>query len=218
MTLRLRIVVLTAASLGSACVGAKAKPGDSTAVAPDSAASTQSAPPPAPPTTDSTVKSAQTPPPPSGSNPTSTPAPQPTPTPSETVLTGKISVGGLSGQEITSLVIEGAKPARLIGPLEPELQRLNSATVWVAGGPVASPAGGFMVTRYDIVSIDGAKPLVGTTVSRNGALWLATVVDTVKLTAAPSDLTSKVGAKVWVVGRRSGNDLVVQSFGIIRDP
>ena len=60
------IVVLTAASLGSACVGAKAKPGDSTAVAPDSAASTQSAPPPAPPTTDSTVKSAQTPPPPSG--------------------------------------------------------------------------------------------------------------------------------------------------------
>jgi hypothetical protein len=133
-------------------------------------------------------------------------------------MTGQISVGGLAGQLITSLVIEGAKPAKLVGPLEPELQRLNSATVWVAGGPVASPAGGFTVTRYDIVSIDGAKPILGTTVNRAGAVWLVNERDTVKLVAAPSDLTSKVGAKVWVVGRRTGADLTVQTHGIIREP
>ena len=133
-------------------------------------------------------------------------------------MTGTVSVGGLAGQQVTSLQVEGAKPARLVGPLEPELQRLNSATVWVAGGPVATPANGFSVTRYDIVSIDGAKPLVGVTVSRAGAVWLATATDTVRLASATSDLTSKVGAKVWVVGRRTGSDLAVQTHGIIRDP
>jgi hypothetical protein len=129
-----------------------------------------------------------------------------------------VSVGGLAGQQIVSLQIEGAKRARLIGPLEPELQRLNSATVWVAGGPVASPPNGFTVTRYDVVSIDGAKPLVGVTINRSGAVWLAGVADTVKLTAAPADLTSTIGAKVWIVGRRSGSELSVQTFGVIREP
>jgi hypothetical protein len=134
------------------------------------------------------------------------------------VLTRTVSVGGLAGQQVTSLQVEGGKPARLVGPLEPELQRLNSATVWVAGAPVASPPNGFTVTRYDVVSIDGAKPLVGVLVNRAGGVWLATAADTVKLTAAPSDLTSKVGAKAWIVGRRNGAELTVQTFGIIREP
>jgi hypothetical protein len=133
-------------------------------------------------------------------------------------MTGTVSVGGLAGQQVTSLQVEGAKPARLVGPLEPELQRLNSARVWVAGAPVATPPNGFSVTRYDVVSIDGAKPLVGVIMSRAGAVWLATATDTVKLTPASADLTSKVGAKVWVIGRRSGSDLAVQTHGIIRGP
>jgi hypothetical protein len=211
-------------ALGAACSGSNVKAGDSAATAaPDSAATAQMSPAPAPPppaVPDSSNKSMS--PQPASSAPTSTPAAQPTPSPtpgpSETVLTGKVSVGGLAGQQVTSLQVEGGKPARLVGPLEGELQRLNSATVWVAGAPVATPTNGFAVTRYDIVSIDGAKPLVGVTISRAGAVWLATATDTVQLTTAPSDLTRTVGAKVWVVGRRTGAELTVQTHGIIRDP
>ena len=210
-------------ALGAACSGSNAKAGDSAATAAPDSAATQVSPAPAPPpraVPDSSNKS--TPPQPASSAPTSTPAaqpaPSPTPGPSETVLTGKVSVGGLAGQQVTSLQVEGGKPARLVGPLEGELQRLNSATVWVAGAPVATPTNGFAVTRYDIVSIDGAKPLVGVTMNRAGGVWLATATDTVQLTTPPSDLTSKVGAKVWVVGRRNGAELTVQTHGIIRDP
>ena len=226
MTLvRASTALAAAITLGSACSGGKPNVGDSAAAAaPDSTTSAQTSPPPAPPppaVPDSSNKSA-TPKPagsaPGSSTPAAQPAPSPTPAPSETVLTGKVSVGGLAGQQVTSLQIAGAKPARLLGPLEPELQRLNTATVWVAGGPVASPAGGFTVTRYEIVSMDGEKPLVGTTFTRAGAVWLAAGADTVKLSAAPSDLTTKVGAKVWVVGRRTGADMTVQTFGIIREP
>jgi hypothetical protein len=148
---------------------------------------------------------------------TPVPASGPTATPSETVLMGKVTAGGLASDPMTSLTIDGAKPAILIGPLEPDLRRLNSATVSVAGAPASSPPGAFTVTRYEIISIDGAKPLVGTLLDRAGAQWLATERDTVRLASVSADLTAKTGSKVWIVGRRTGADLVVQTFGVIRE-
>jgi hypothetical protein len=139
--------------------------------------------------------------------------------PSETVLSGKVGAVGLAMSPVTSLQVEGAKAITLIGPLEPELRRLGAATVWVAGSPVSGhPNATFSVTRYGIVSIDGAKPLVGVVMTRDGATWLATESDTVKLARAPAELASKSGAKVWVIVRRSGNELTTQSYGVIRDP
>ena len=151
-----------------------------------------------------------------GGSPATTATPRATP--SETVLTGKVVAGGLAAAPTTSLAIEGGTPTTLTGPLEPELRRLGGATVWVTGTPVAGPNATFSVTRYEIVSIDGAKPLVGRVVSREGATWLATERDTVKLLSAPSELTTRAGAKVWVVGRRAGRDLTTQSYGVIREP
>jgi len=140
-------------------------------------------------------------------------------TPSETVLTGKVAAVGLAISPVTSLEIEGARATTLIGPMEPELRRLGSAIVWVSGSPVSGPPNAtFSVTRYGIVSIDGAKPLVGQVMTRDGATWLATESDTVKLGSAPADLAAKIGAKVWVIGRRSGNELTTQSYGVIREP
>ena len=223
---RLSAAALTAAvALGSACLDAKPKAADtSVAATPDSAGTVQPATAtPAPPSStvpDSSTKGAAPKPSssPTASAPNAQPTPSPTPTPSETVLTGRVSVGGLAGQTMATLQIEGGTPVRLVGPLEAEMQRLNSARVWVTGAPVASPANGFSVTRYDIVAIDGAMPVVGVTLKRAGAVWLATAADTIKLVVAPADLTSKVGAKVWITGRRSGAEMTVQSFGIIREP
>ena len=96
-----------------------------------------------------------------------------TPSPTATVLTGKVVAGGLAGDPVTMLQIEGAKPTRLVGPLEPELRRLGSATVWVTGAPTAGPPNAsFTVDRYEIVLIDGVKPLVGLVSARNGGSWL----------------------------------------------
>jgi hypothetical protein len=139
--------------------------------------------------------------------------------PSETVLTGKVAAVGLAMSPVTSLQVEGAKATTLIGPLEPELRRLGGATVWVAGAPVSGPPNAtFSVTRYDILSIDGAKPLVGHVLTRDGAPWLATDRDTVRLGKAPTELAAKTGAKVWVIGRRTGDELTTQTYGVIRDP
>ena len=139
--------------------------------------------------------------------------------PSETVLTGKVGAVGLAVSPVTSLQIEGARATTLVGPMEPELRRLGGATVWVTGSPVSGPPNAtFSVTRYGIVSIDGAKPLVGVVMTRDGATWLATESDTVKLAKAPAELASKTGAKVWVIVRRSGNELTTQTYGVIRDP
>ena len=152
-----------------------------------------------------------------------TAAPVPRAMPSETVLTGKVGAGGLAIAPVTSLQVEGGKAMTLVGPMEPELRRLGSATVWVAGSPVSGPPNAtfnatFNVTRYGIVSIDGAKPLVGIVMTRDGATWLATETDTVKLGKAPAELVAKNGAKVWVIVRRAGDELTTQSYGVIRDP
>jgi hypothetical protein len=117
------------------------------------------------------------------------------------------------------LQVEGSSPTTLTGPLEPELRRLNSATVWVAGAPgAAAPNATFAVSRYEIVSIDGAKPLVGVLTTRGDATWLVAERDTVKLSATTPEIRAKIGAKVWVVGRRAGADMTAQSFGVIREP
>ena len=54
--------------------------------------------------------------------------------------------------------------------------------------------------------------------SRNGATWLVTERDTIKVNAPPQQLAQSTGAKVWVVGRRAANELTAQTFGILREP
>jgi hypothetical protein len=129
-------------------------------------------------------------------------------------MVGRVVAGGLADAPVTSLQVEGRGPVTLAGPLEPELRRLGGATVSVAGAP--SPPNAFAVSRYEIVLVDGVKPAVGTLMSRDGSVWLAGT-DTMKLAAVPEALRGKVGAKVWIVGRRTGTDLTVQSYGIIRE-
>jgi len=216
--------VLALATAGCAR-GSSAKAGDSAGAAGDSvglladSATPRAAPDTAPsgaaPAPDSTPREAV--PRPAGAA-AGQPSPTPRVTPSETVMTGKVVTGGLAAEPVTTLQVEGARPTRLIGPLEPELRRLGGATVWVAGEPGGgAPNGSFTVSRYDIVMIDGAKPAVGTLAARDGGFWLAGT-DIVKLAAVPAALQSRAGAKVWIVGRRSGSELVVQTYGIIREP
>jgi hypothetical protein len=132
-------------------------------------------------------------------------------------MVGQVVAGGTAPDPVTSLRVEGRGPVTLVGPLEPELRRLGGATVSVAGGLAPSPPNALTVARYEIVLVDGARPVVGTILSRDGALWLAGT-DTVRLRSVPAALEGKSGAKVWVVGRRTGSELTVQSYGLLKDP
>ena len=226
MTTARRVVsglAIVAPLLGSCARGASDKAGDSAVVVVDSARSSASSVPQPAATTDTTAAVRPTPTPPTRGDsvrtPTATPAPTPTPTPSDAVLTGRIVAGGLATEPVTSLAVEGGKPTTLVGPLEPELRRLGGATVWVAGAPgTGAPNATFSVSRYEIVSINGARPAVGSLIARDGSTWLATDRDTLKLASPPADLRAKVGAKVWIVGRRAGTELTPQTFGVIREP
>jgi hypothetical protein len=216
------IVLLSAGAACSRSQGDKAN--DSSAAAPagssaSSAASSSAATTPAPASSSPDSSTAKAPPPPPARPDSSAPTATPRPMPSETVLIGKVVAGGLAATPTTSLQIEGGKPTTLVGALEPELRRLGGAMVSVAGAPGAgTPNATFTVSRYEIVSIDGVKPLVGLVTARQGATWLAMAADTVKLLTAPAELTSKPGAKVWVIGRRNGREVTTQTYGIIREP
>ncbi|HEX5574309.1 MAG TPA: hypothetical protein VFX42_00445, partial [Gemmatimonadales bacterium] len=72
------------------------------------------------------------------------------------------------------------------------------------------------VRDYEVIDIDGEVPSTGFLWNENGRLWL-TGKDTLELSGAPEALQGKDGAKVWIVGLRSGNRLTVQSYGIIRE-
>jgi hypothetical protein len=79
------------------------------------------------------------------------------------------------------------------------------------------PSQMLMASDYEVTQIDGATPATGLLKSENGKLWLAGR-DTLELAGAPEALRVKEGAKIWVVGRRAGDSLEVQSYGIIREP
>ncbi len=109
----------------------------------------------------------------------------------------------------------------LTGPAAAELRRLSGATARVRGTPQNNPAAlpprAIAVRDYEILQVDGQRPVVGILVSRNDRLWLAGR-DTVELVGVTADLAQRLGAKLWIVGVREGGQLRVKSFGVIREP
>jgi len=129
---------------------------------------------------------------------------------------GKVVITG--SEPTTSVQLVGSDGSvELVGDLEPELRRLAGATLAVHGSLEGQPpARRLDVESYEITEIDGEPPSTGVLQSRDGYLWLAGR-DTLKVVGAPEALQAKAGAKVWIVGARSGSELAVQSYGVIRE-
>jgi hypothetical protein len=135
----------------------------------------------------------------------------------EAAYRGKVVVTG--SEPGTSVQLIGSdRNLELVGSLEPELRRLAGAGL-VARGALEGkrPLQRLEVRDYEITDIDGEVPSTGILRLRDGEAWLAGE-DTVKLVGVPERLQSSDGAKVWIVGPRSGMELQVQSFGIINQP
>ena len=133
-------------------------------------------------------------------------------------LCGRVVVTGSEPLSAVTLMGDKGESTTIVGGLAPELRRLSGATVLVSGTEAdRGPGKSLDVQKYEVLSIDGQRPAVGILAYTHGTMSLAGR-DTVQLTSVPEGLRGKAGAKVWIVGRRAGATLQVQSFGILRDP
>jgi hypothetical protein len=106
-------------------------------------------------------------------------------------------------------------PVRVMGPLGAEVGRVTGATVALFGevrtdGPwrTIEPA------AYEILTIDGQRPYVGTLVVDGLEVRLESD-SSLRLDGAPEALRREHGAKVYVIGPVRGGVLSVLSFGVI---
>ena len=108
------------------------------------------------------------------------------------------------------------------GNLQTEIAQLIGLKINAAGRVIPNPGAppptnALDVTSYQILSVNGDKPYVGTLTMRGNDMWIEGTPNGMKLTGYPASLHQKHGAKVWIVGRVEDGALVVQSFGIIRE-
>jgi len=133
-------------------------------------------------------------------------------------MQGRVYLTGSSPNQVVSLQPDDDRSVLLAGDLEAELGRLSGALVRVEGSVEEQGAiRSFSVRAYEVLDIDGQKPLVGVLQEDSGRLRIATD-PTLTLREAPQGLAAMVGAKIWIVGRVEGAAVHVQSFGVIRDP
>ena len=135
----------------------------------------------------------------------------------DTVVRGVVAVVG--GDPLPQVVVStgsGGREVAVIGALRAELGALSGAEVEARGRSVPNPLGApplaVDVGSYEIVSIGGERPIVGTLEARGDDVWLGGR----RLLAPPPELRSAVARKVWVVGRTTPEGVTVQSFGVIR--
>lgn len=117
-------------------------------------------------------------------------------------------------------VVKGEETsATVVGEYEDELTRAAGARVrvWGAYRDGDRPGRELEATGYEILSVDGAEPEVGTLEHEDGrGYYLVTAGgDEISLAGVPDRLGSRVGAKVWVVLSDRGS---VQRYGVLREP
>ena len=126
-------------------------------------------------------------------------------------LRGKVVASGSENMNLTTLQMSSGPMVVLTGSLEQELRALASATVQVSGPETMQGNRRIVdVKSYEVVDINGERPLVGTLLG-NSKLLVAT--DTI---AVVGDVKAPVGSKVWITGDRSGKQIKVRSYGVIR--
>ena len=134
-------------------------------------------------------------------------------------MQGTLSLSGTDEVPMVRLRPAEGRAVTLTGELLSELSLLAGATVAVEGTKSGSGLmAQFAVVEYEIVGIDGERPVVGILVRERGTYRIGDGSTAVTLSAVPDALARNVGGKVWVTGVREGGELQVQSFGVIRYP
>ncbi len=134
-------------------------------------------------------------------------------------MEGRVALSGTDEVPMVRLRPEEGQAVTLTGDLLPELSRLSGATVAVEGTKRGSGMmAQFEVASYEIVGIDGERPVVGVLQQQGTSFRIAAEGGAVALSNVPDALARNVGGEVWVIGVRESGTLQVQSFGVIRYP
>ncbi|TVP46575.1 MAG: hypothetical protein EA350_06865 [Gemmatimonadales bacterium] len=104
-----------------------------------------------------------------------------------------------------------------------EIARLSGATVRVTGRAeafAAAPDRGFAVEGYELLDIDGSRPVTGRLVRGDPGAGTPDRLESEGarprvLVGMPAG-TPASGSRVWVVGEVRGDSLLVESFGVLR--
>jgi hypothetical protein len=143
----------------------------------------------------------------------------PTPQPTDSIVEGTVTSVNAAPFEQLVLASDDGRVA-IVGDLRRELQRLEGVTVR-AWGPATDnrppmPQRAVAVTGYEIVSVRGAVPLVGS-LEQHGDGWYVVGGDTTKLAMVPDRLAAAAGARIWVLGTMQESEYHVDAYGVISE-
>lgn len=137
------------------------------------------------------------------------------PVTSEDYAVGTVRIVGSDPLAQVVLDAWGRGQIAVIGDLRDEVGGLTGAVVRVAGAYAANvqprPAQAIEAVSYDILSVNGKHPYVGTLESDGGRLTLLGL----RVDAGGEALAGYVGRRVWVVGSVADGALRVESYGVI---
>lgn len=118
----------------------------------------------------------------------------------------------------TRTILDREEAVVITGPYEPELSRLTGAEVRVTGRvtPGEFPGPTLEAMSYEILSVDGERPLLGTLGRDADGFYLTVPGGTaVRLAAVSETLAESAGGRVWVILDSNGG---VAQYGILRAP
>lgn len=135
----------------------------------------------------------------------------------ERVAEGTIRQVGSAPNAVTRIeTVDG--PIVVVGPLGLEIARAAGAVARVHGTASASGASDtIQAARYELVSVDGLRPLVGNLDLRDGSVVLETKDGRqVELLGGSDRMRAAAGSKVWITTRDDGRSIV--RWGILSTP
>ncbi len=125
----------------------------------------------------------------------------------------------VGNEPFTRTIVDGDGGVVIAGPYEPELQRLVGAGVRVTGRLLTEsefPGPTLEATSYEIASVDGERPLLGTLNRDEDGFYLEIRGRRLaRLIAVSGALAESTGGLIWVI--LDANDGVAR-YGVLRDP
>lgn len=125
----------------------------------------------------------------------------------------------VGNEPFTRTIVDGDGGVVVAGPYEPELRRLVGAEIHVTGRLSTEdefPGPTIEATSYEITSVDGERPLLGTLSRDEDGFYLEMRGrELARLQAVSEELAQSTGGLIWVI--LDANDGVAR-YGILRDP
>jgi len=130
---------------------------------------------------------------------------------------GRVRAVGNAPFVETLIEPEEGEAWRVSGPFRSELRRLAGARVRVTGLPVRTSADSALeASSYEILSVDGDRPLVGRLARDQDGYFLELPAKGMRRVAAVSEpLAQQLGALIWAV--LDTNDGIAR-YGVLRPP